>query len=343
MKWTLSSLILSLICLASSSHAADLQSSTVLLRATPNNSAPIIAEVIASRKVILDAAPATQNAAQGWRQLPLPSPFNGHVPTSAVGKNFAISEGTAVHYLPTTDSATITIIEAGDLYQVASSNDSWTMIRLKKPVVGYFLGEAAPMPAFDFDAVAIPQVEVERVREPLTIPAARAQFNPDDEIGTTNPNALPPENVVWHPVGQTRSTHTQANAQFAPDLYTQAPAFESPTIRVEEPTTQAQSDFMVSRHNTQAREYIVPEQVTKAPRMLAGKLVREIKAFGPYYPIRLRTPEGRLIAYVDFSKLYIDDITPYINKKVYVEGQIHPAPQMSSQLVIYAESLRITE
>lgn len=333
MKRTLSTTILGLATLLSSAHATNIDSTAVLLRASPNKSAPIIAEVIASDKVILDAAPANQNASQGWRQLALPSPFKGHVATSAVGKNFAIVEGTPVYYLPTTDSATITVIEAGDLYQVVSTTDAWATIRLKKAVTGYFIDENQPAPEFDFDAVAVPEVSVRAVSEPIAIPAKQVQINPDDEIGTLDPNSLPPENVVWSPVVQTSPTPVVA----APTRH--APTVTAPRPQIEEPP----AAVMVSRHNTQARERIVQEQVAKAPRLLSGRLVREIKTTGPYYPIRLRSPEGRLIAYVDFSKVYIDDLSPFIGKQVYVEGQIHPAPKMSHQLVIYAESLRIAE
>jgi hypothetical protein len=100
---------------------------------------------------------------------------------------------------------------------------------------------------------------------------------------------------------------------------------------------------MVSPDQTQAREASPDLGPAKTPRLLTGQLLREINASGPGYPVRLKSPEGRLIAYVDFSSIYISDLAPYLGQKVYIRGQIYPLPDTPAQLVILAESLRLAE
>ena len=99
---------------------------------------------------------------------------------------------------------------------------------------------------------------------------------------------------------------------------------------------------MVTTDNTQAREATPDLGPAKTPRLLTGQLVRQIEVDGPGYPIRLKSPEGRLIAFVDLSGIYMPDIDPYLGKKVYLRGQIHPLPNASGQLVILAETLRLS-
>jgi hypothetical protein len=98
---------------------------------------------------------------------------------------------------------------------------------------------------------------------------------------------------------------------------------------------------MVPSEQTQARETTPELGPAKTPRLLTGQLVRQISADGPDYPIRLLTPEGRLIAYVDLSRIYISDLSPYLNQKVYINGQIFPLPKANSRRVILAESLKL--
>ena len=223
----------------------------ILLQFSPEADAPVIAKIIATDKVILDAAPARQNTEKGWRQLPLPTPFEGYVPVASLNKSMAILGGTPVHYLPTADSAEITTTEEGDRYEVIRVKEEWATVRFHKDITGYFLATEAGL---------------------------------------------------------------SLNAQ----------------------------DIVVSTSNTQARESTPELKPAKAPRLLTGKLVREIATKEPY-PVRLKSPEGRLIAYVDFSGLFIPDLSPYISQKVYLRGEVHPLKGDSSKLVIYAQDIRIAE
>lgn len=305
----------------------------ILLQFSPEADAPVIAKITATDKVILDAAPAEQNAAQGWRQLPLPTPFEGYVPVATLNKSMAIIGGTPVRYLPTADSAEITTAEEGDRYEVIRIKEEWATVRFYKDITGYFLATeegpllnlsnnkieriSAPVPAPKLTPIPAP--------EPVAIPAAPKRINPDEPIAQVDPNSLPPENVDWKPVHE---------VPMAP-----------PASKPMSPETGLglnTDNLVVTPSNTQARESTPEQKPAKAPRLLTGMLVREISAKGPY-PIRLKSPEGRLIAYVDFSGMFIPDLSPYISQKVYLRGEVHPLKGDSSKLVIYAEDIRLAE
>lgn len=161
---------------------------------------------------------------------------------------------------------------------------------------------------------------------PLAIPAPRALVKADVPIAQTDPDSLPPENVIWQP--PTRQADTTLAA---------AAAATTPTPRISNP------DLMVTSEQTQARESAPDFGPAKAPRLLTGTLKQDLSNDGSAYPIRLRSPEGRFIAYVDFSSIYISDISPFLDQKVYLHGQVHPLPGYGGQLVILAEELRLAE
>ncbi|MGZ0657634.1 hypothetical protein ACWPKS_18730 [Coraliomargarita sp. W4R72] len=324
MQRTLFSLLIAFLCFGSSTHAAR----EILLRLQPAPEAPVIAKVTASDKVLLDTAPAPSNAELGWRQIALPTPFEGYVPEATLGKNFEIIEGTAVQYLPTSESAVITRVEQDDHYEVVRVKDEWATVRFKKDITGYFVDDATEEVAINFDSLKLTQASTQAPKpiafpEPVAIPAPRARVNPDQPIAQLDPNALPPENVSWQAAGSPTQKESSRPAPHSP-----VPTLGSVPI-------------MVSPDQTQAREAAPELGPAKTPRLLTGKLVREIHVDGPDYPIRLKSPEGRLIAYVDFSKIYVSDLAPYLNQKVYIRGQIYPLPNTHSQLVILAETLKL--
>lgn len=336
MQRTLYSFFLCLLCLCGTARAAK----EILLRTAPVADAPVIAKVTASEKVVLDAAPAPRNAETGWRQLALPTPFEGYVPTAAMGKNFDIVEGTPVHYLPTANAARITVVEPGDVYEVVRATDEWATVRFRKDITGYFTDDAAEKVAIDFESLQVPLVTTQPAPErrpapaPVAIPAPRARVNPDEPISQLDPSTLPPENVVWKPA---RSPSPEPSSEA-----TQGTA-RSPGSPNRGGSGLPNPDLMVSPAQTQAREAAPELGPAKAPRLLAGILKQDLSNDGSAYPIRLQSPEGRLVAYVDFSGIYISDLTPYLDQKVYVRGQIHPLPNASARLVILAESLRLAD
>jgi hypothetical protein len=102
---------------------------------------------------------------------------------------------------------------------------------------------------------------------------------------------------------------------------------------------------MVGPAETQAREAVDPEPSANSEpaRRLTGVLVREINKDGPAYPIRLRSPEGRLIAYVDLSALFISDLSPFIGQPVNLVGELRPLRPNTRELVILAREIRAAE
>jgi hypothetical protein len=347
-------ILLSLFVLSLS--AAGQEARELLLRLAPEAEAPVIARVNASEKVILDAAPAPGNAERGWRQLTLPTPFEGYVPTATLGKDLAITIGTPVHYLPTANAAQITRVEPDDRYEIVRTHDEWVTVRFEKTITGYFLdepGESITLDLSRFNNRQSPQEPLARntpapaaealaPAEPLTIPAPRARINPDQPIARTDPATLPPENVSWRPARSHGSRGSESEGESESRTVPHHAA--SQTHRSSESEGgRMTSPIMVTPDQTQAREAAPDFGPAKAPRLLTGTLVREVRTGGADYPIRLRSPEGRLIAYVDLSGIYIADLSPYLNQKVYLRGQIHPLPGASSQLVMLAEEIRLAE
>jgi len=312
----------------------------IRLRLQPTMEAPVVARVIASDQVILNTAPAPRNAQLGWRKISLPTPFEGYVDIESLGKNFAILEGSPVHYLPTVESGVITKVEEGDIYEVVSVTETWATVRYRKDIIGYFNDEVAQSAAVDSEPPQLPLVSTEPAPAPIAIPARPFQINPDQPIAQLDPTTLPAENVIWKPVrvrgGDPSSLHSAV---------TESESESSPTSRIASPASPASpiSDLMVTQELTQAREATRDLGPAKTPRLLTGTLEREINVDGPTYPIRLKSPEGRLIAYVDFSGIYISDLSPFIGQKVYIRGQIYPLPNTRAQLVILADSLRLAE
>ena len=339
MQRILYSFLLTGLCFCS--HGQTTQ--TILLKAAPEVDAPVIAKVIASQKVILDAAPAAKNANAGWRQLPLPTPFEGYVPLASIDKSLQITPGTAVHYLPANDSAKITTVAANDDYEVIRAGEAWVTVQMRKSITGYFNEPFADDAPFDFDTNKIPAVATEPapapatvtpapvvLPAPLVIPARPARINPDEPISQLDPTTLPPENVQWQPVRERMEDPARpaiTRNQSSPAIAEQPPG----------------SGLVVSPDLTQAREPSPAPGPAKTPRLLTGILKKEIASGGAPYPVQLRSPDGRLIALVDLSRIYISDLSPFIGNKVYIRGQIHPLSGNTSRLVITAESLRMAD
>lgn len=102
---------------------------------------------------------------------------------------------------------------------------------------------------------------------------------------------------------------------------------------------------MVGPNQTQARE-IEPTGTPakdKPVRLLVGKLVRKIDSSDLTYPVRLLSDEGRLIAYVDFSGYFIENLSPYLNQRVYLRGQITTAKSSDKELVLFVRDIKIAE
>lgn len=301
----------------------------IILRLRPDANAPIITKITATEKVLLDAAPVDEDS--DWRQLDLKVPFDGYVPAASLTKNFAIVEGTPVHFLPDAKSEIIASARDGDLYEVKRVKEEWATIQYTEKLRTYFRTDASvSTPASPLREPAGKASALDlAVSAPTHSPEPDAsEFDPDLAVGQTSPEDLPPENVVW------KSGAGKPAASRAPQAKTNADQVSSP----ERPDS-----IMVSPLQTQAREAGSQEKLpTDQPlRLLVGTLVRKIETAGPDYSIRLRSSAGRLIAYVDFSAYYIEDIGPYLNERVYLRGHLAPLRSDSNELVILVQDIQI--
>lgn len=313
----------------------------IILRLRPDASAPVITRIVATGKALIDAAPAGQNG--DWRQLELKVPFDAYVPEAALTKSLAILQDTPVHFLPDANSEVITTAKDGDLYEVVRVKDKWATIRYNKKLTTYFRAEATaeatvpetipptPLPALPELLPEEPALDM-GISAPTHTPQPNAKgFDPNLSVGITSPEDLPPENVVW----KSASESTASN-------YEPEPEPQAEPIRAEPP--QLAGGIMVSPAQTQAREaetLAIPEP--DAPlRLLVGTLVREIDSSSRAYPIRLYSAEGRLIAYVDFSGMFVEELSPYLDQRVYLRGQIAPAKPNSRDLVMFVQDIQLS-
>jgi hypothetical protein len=317
---------------------AHAETNELLIRLQPEANSPVVSRVIATEKVVLDAAPAEDpaKAAEGWQQLELALPLEGYVPVATLSKNFEITENTPVRYLPTPESQLVTYVESQDQYEVVRAEGDWATVKFVKPVTGYFLALAPAdstrsAPELSPGSAPKPPVLNLEPADPTPVaPGTSLAFDPNKAVGMTDPSHLPPENVIW---------------KSAPRVPT-AP-LRQPRPRAVQPPAAAPplpEGIMVGPAQTQAREAQTSKPESEKPlRLLTGILVREINRDGPAYPIRLKSPEGRLIAYVDFSAIFVPDLDPFLGQRVYLRGQIFPLKPNDSQLVIYAEEIRLAQ
>ena len=76
-------------------------------------------------------------------------------------------------------------------------------------------------------------------------------------------------------------------------------------------------------------------------RNLVGTLQRERGQAPASYPLRLYNGNKR-IAYVDMSDIFISDLRPYLNKEVLIQGETRPLNAESTESVIQARSIQLT-
>jgi hypothetical protein len=308
--------------------ATGVRGGDIILRLRPDAAAPIITRITATEKVLLEAAPA--GGVGSWRQLELKVPFDGYVPTSALGKNFAITPGTPVRFLPDANSETITRARDGDLYEVKRVKDEWATVRYTKKLTTYFReGAVRPEPSPTPEPVVEPAEPELALTAPTHTPTPAARgFDPELGVGHTALEDLPPENVVWKTAPGARASERPAPPK------SDAAGTTAPELP---------NGIMVSPLQTQAREAADGETPpTDQPlRLLVGQLVREIESTEPDYPIRLRSEEGRLIAYVDFSGYFVEDLSPYLNERVYLRGHLFQARSDSDKLILFVRNIQL--
>jgi hypothetical protein len=350
---------------------------TIELHLAPEPDAPIIGQLIASQRVILDAAPAPRNAAAGWRQLPLPTPFEGFVPAESVDKSLSIAEGSPVRYLPTMESARITRVEAGDQYEVVRRTDQWVTVRFRKAITGYFntpdtesfaldLGAARPLqpqssprretareaesvgqgiipprplapPSSPAQPPAGPRAELraEPQAEPLRFPANPLTINPDQPIAQTNPDQLPPENVTWRPINPSASPDQDGPSG--------PRAAASSRSRPAAAPMNSSGDIMVTREHTRAEASPQIPAPEGSVRQLKGVLIQRPPTQRSPYTLQLQDQDGRFIAFVDLSGVYIAALDPFLGERVLLRGPLRALSANDQRLVLLASSLRLAQ
>lgn len=312
-------------CLCLACLTVHTRGDEIALRLQPDADAPVVAEILATEKVRIDAAPV--QGIPGWLQLGLPLPLEGYVPTAALNKSLSLGEGTSVHVLPSTTALVLTTLGADDPFTIAEAEDDWTRITFEKVVTAYF--PSASQSAPDWIVPEPPILELPTDTTPLPQESNR-RLDASGPVSTLRPDQLPPENVVW----KTAPRNPAPIRQPQPQAYTPRPA--APDLP---------EGIMVGPAETQAREpaAIEPPAPDQPLRRLTGILVREIDEEGPAYPIRLHSPEGRLIAFVDLSELFISDLGPFLGQPVELRGPLLPLSSTNRQLVIFARELRQNE
>lgn len=307
------------------SRAAD-----VLLFIQPRDDAQIIGRSSSEDPAIQAAAEVLDisAAAKGWKWTELSLETEGYVPTKAVSKGFEVAPGTFVRSQSNSGAIILTKAENGDRFEILASELDWTHVRFEKPIPVYFKDVAPSSEAFVTSMTQTTRAEPIAVRSATSNPSI-ASFDPNQSVGTTRPSALAPENVEWKagPTATTPSIQSTGPQNFIPEK----PRPPKPVVVA--PQRVAPSE----RPRTPDVEIGTPT------RTFSGRLVREIRNFGPRYPLRLKAGNGKRIAYVDISNVFVNDLRPYLDRNVFVSGEVRPVVTGSKDLVIYARVLRLAD
>lgn len=313
--------ILTLLFLAAVSEAS---ASDVLLLLEAKDNASIIARVdsadpaIAAASAVLD----TKKGARDWMWTEYTTTIEGYVPTESLSKNFDIAPDTFVRSSPNTRANVLTLAEADDRFEVLASNGDWATVRFRKAIPVYFLKNGLNRITDTATTSAPPTPQ----SQPRPKRPSKLRIDPDAKVANLSPGTLPPENVIWSsaPTSAVEPVTTASEPETAP--IKQAAIMVAPTEFIASGTPRS------------------PKPALGTPtRTLTGKLVREIHSFGPRYPIRLKGSSGRRLAYVDMSRIFINDLRPYLDKTVYISGEVHPIVPGSPDLVILARTIRIEQ
>ena len=325
-----------LILLAALIAQSHVHAREVVLLRSPSATAPIVARADSSDPAVQNASPVPgqESGDAGWMQTEYQTTLEGHAPTAAFSKNFAIAPGTIIRAKPVDNASVLTVAEQGDHHQVIESNDDWTTIRFTKKIPVYF----NEMPVLGFTSLSeILQPGTESAPEPdsaaeepapetsATGSTSKASSDPDTSVGDRSPEAfdeLAPGDVVWR--------ETLDATPIVVETSREAPQTPSGDVFVEIPA--------------KIEDRTPPTSTAKVGipmRTLGGKLTRKISTYGPSYPLRLTSQSGSRIAYIDMSRLFISDLRPFLNEQVYITGEVRPLLPGSRELIILARTIRL--
>lgn len=301
----------------------------ISLRLQPDASTPVFTQITATEKVLLDARPVPGEP--DWQQLERLIPLEGYLPTATLSKNFEIVESTAIRLLPLGSSPQLSTIHPGEHYQIDQVDEKWSRITFETVMTGYFPSHALPAGVEAAGAAGFSAAEP----SPLALPSGSeppdaAQFDLSVGLGTGIADEPALGNIFWKSVPRSPAPIRQPQPQAI-----------DPVLRAPE----LPNGIMVGPGQTQSPEAdALPAARSDDPlRLLTGMLVREIQSDSGSYPVQLRSPEGRFIAFVDFSDLFINDLTPFLDQRVFIRGQLSPLRLNNGQLVIFAREIRLAE
>lgn len=284
---------------------AGLQASEVLLRLSPDANAAAVARVD-------DTSPTIQRSTQvanpflaqnGWKQSQHMVSVDGYISTAKMSKNFEIELQTPLSANTNLSGTPLTRIEQSDQIKVLQVHDQWAKLRITKALPVYFQQQTRPVTPL----------------APITTPSKPTysrdtndksyldDFDPARGVGITRPEALAPENVVW------RSSNSAPIPRPEPKAQTFAPTTHRNLAPATSQTTYA--DGIIYR--------------------FSGTLAQAANA------LHLEDARGNHLVDVDISEMYINDIGPYLDKQVYIYGEVQLSEDRNQVLAITARTIRI--
>lgn len=312
-------LFLALACCASPLFAAD-----VLLRLAPDTHSKIIARLDSSHAAFKQAGPVKDSelAADGWHYTELNATVTGHISTQRLAKDFSIQPGTLIRASARQTARVLTVVEEDDQIEVdtTTATAQWTRVRFNKPVPVYYLKGDLPETSA-MDSPSIQPIE--------TGPASY-----------TDPSQLPPEKVVWkrvevdsiydpQPFEKKRNRATVLVQETVPVM---------PAARPDPPKPQALVDSATDDGRSAPQR---PATNTVGTVQVEGKLIREYGDGAPY-SLQLEANETPL-TYVDISKVFINDLRPYLDQHVKIRGTLRPLVVGSETRVIEVQEIELPE
>ncbi|MGJ8650484.1 MAG: hypothetical protein ACSHX4_09000 [Opitutaceae bacterium] len=286
---------------------AGLQAGDVLLRLSPDANAPTVARVDETNSTIQRSTQVANPflAQNGWKQSQHKVSIDGYISTAKMSKNFEIELQTPLSANSNLSGTPLTRIEKSDQIKVLKVDDQWAQLRITKTLPVFFQQRTRPVtPLAPITMNAKPTY-----RQETNDKSYLNDFDPARGVGITRPEALPPENVVW----------TSSNSAPIPRP---APKANARSIN---PTTQR--TLAPATTQTTYAEGIIYR--------FSGTLVQAGNA------LQLEDGQGNRLVNVDISQMYINDIGPYLDKKVQIHGEVQLSEDRNQVIAITARTIRI--
>ncbi|MGB0415862.1 MAG: hypothetical protein ACPGKS_03330 [Coraliomargarita sp.] len=313
------------VLLALAFTSASLTAADVLLRLAPDTHSRIITRLDSSQAALQRARPVKdpELAAAGWQWTEVKATVTGHIPTGRLAKDFSIQPGTIIRASASTTARVLSVVEADDQIDVdtITATAEWTRVRFSKPVPVYFLKSALP------------------ATTAMDVPAA-----PTRETGAasyTDPNELPPETVAWKRIEVDSIYDPQPfeKKRRAPTILVQESIPITPAPKPTPEPTKPQALVDDAAANQRSAPQRPQASNTVGTITLQGVLTRKYTEGAPY-SLQLQVKESPR-TYVDISKVFINDLRPYLNEPVEIRGTVRPLVVGSEERVLQVHQIRI--